>query len=209
MGQPLRPAPSRRFLALPSGVAVHAVADGCREAVLAFVAGTAGGWSPADLDAWLTRSYRPTIHVKPRAARAMRGGSMDLARPFETSMMEASELTRALLASCAGGRVPGFIAQMVELGFVVGAEDPNGAVGWVPVDDVTMTLVDRVASLLAADFLTRPNDYREVAICEECGVVSFAWTACCEHQTSARESALVRRDGAPAVWASILPPRGS
>ena len=208
MGQPLRPSPRRRFLSLPPGVAVHAVADGCREAVLVFVAGTVGGWGPADLDAWLTSSYRSTIHVVPRATRSMRGAGVDLGGAFETSIVEASGLTRALLASCGGGRAPAFIAQMVELGFVVGAEDERGAIGWVPVDDVAMTLADRVASLLAADFLTRPNDYRAVAVCEECGAVSFEWTACCEHvsEVDARESELVRRDGAPASYASIFPP---
>ena len=208
MGQPLHLSPRRRFLSLPSRIAVHGVADGCREAVLAFVAGTAGGWSPADLDGWVTNAYRPTIHVVPRAGGSQRRAIVDLGAAFETSIVEASHVVRALLASCAGGPAPAFIAQMVELGFVVGAEDDSGAIGWVPVDDATMTLVDRVASLLAADFLTRPNDFRGVAVCEECGAVSFEWTACCEHGSNLdpRESALVRRDGAPASYESIFPP---
>lgn len=208
MGLPLHLTPRRRFLSLPAPIAVHGVADGCREAVLAFLAGTAGGWSPADLDAWLRRSYRPIMHVVPRAAASMRRAVVELGAGFETSIVEASEVVRALVASCAGGRAPAFIAQMVDLGFVVGAEDDSGAIGWVPVDDATMTLVDRVASLLAADFLTRPNDFRAVAVCEECGAVSFEWTACCEHGSSLdpRESALVRRDGAPASYGSIFPP---
>ncbi len=206
MANPLRQSESRRFRRLPEGISVHGNADRCREAVLAFIAGTAGGWSHVDLDVWFVESYRPATRGLARLGQGTRTVALDGA--FELAIMDASDLVRRLLASCAGGPPPGFVAQVVDLGFVVGAQDENGAIGHVPIDDPAMSLVDRLASILAADYLTRPNDYRAVAVCEECGSVSFEWTACCEHAAAAhpRESALVRRDGAPASYASILPP---
>ncbi|CAN5903438.1 hypothetical protein BH11MYX4_BH11MYX4_54980 [soil metagenome] len=187
-------------------MSVHAIADRCRDAVLGFVSGTAGGWSRVDLDAWLAEAYGGATAALPRAPHAVEG--RELAAGFEVAIMDASDMVRTLLASCAGGRPPSFIAQVVDLGLVVGAQDENGALGHVPVERSSMTLVDRVASLLAADFLTRPNDYRCVAICEECGEVSFEWTACCEHasESDARASGVVRRGGAPVSHGSLFPP---
>lgn len=186
-------------------MSVHGIADRCREGVLGFVAGTAAGWSRVDLEAWLAAYRAATTAQPPPPCSDERA---ELEGGFETAIMEASDTVRTLLASCAGGRQPSFIAQVVDLGFVVGAQDDNGALGHVPVELASMTLVDRVASLLAADFLTRPNDYRCVAICEECGEVSFEWSACCEHASAGhpRASGVVRREGAPASFASILPP---
>ena len=206
MANPLRQSESRRFRRLPEGISVHGIADRCREAVLAFVAGTAGGWSHVDLDAWFVESYRPATRGLARLGQVTRTIALD--GGFELAIMDASDLVRRLLASCAGGPPPRFVEQVVDLGFVVGAQDDNGALGHVPIDDPSMSLVDRLASLLAADYLTRPNDYRAVAVCEDCGSVSFEWTACCEHASAAdsRQSGLVRRDGAPASQSAIFSP---
>jgi hypothetical protein len=205
MGKPLRESDPRRFLPLPAGVSVHEIADRCRRGVVEFVTGTAGGWSPVDLDL----CYRSASGSFARPSRSQ--GALALAAVeglFETSLMEAADVVRQLLASCATPRLHAFVKHAVERGFVVGAQDENGALGHVPVDVAGMTLVDRVASLLAADFLTRPNDYRSVSICEDCGGVSFEWTAC-DHEPCAdsRESGVVcRDDGASVSHAAIFPP---
>ena len=40
------------------------------------------------------------------------------------------------------------------------AHDVHGTHGFIPVDRAHMRLVDRVLALLAADYLTRPGDFR-------------------------------------------------
>lgn len=209
MGHPLRQSDRRRFRPLVNGTSVHDVADRCRRGLLEFVSGTAGGWSRVDLELWLGAPYRSASSSFPtpsgsRAAFAL----AEVEGGFETSLMVAAAVVREMVAACGGSRIPAFVQDAVERGFVVGAQDVNGALGHVPVDDASMSLVDRVASLLAADFLTRPNDYRFVSICEDCGAVSFEWTAC-DHEACAdsRESGVVRKDdGAPVSYAAIFPP---
>ena len=208
MGQPLRESRPRRFRPLAAGASVHDVADRCRRAVEDFVSGTAGGWSRTDLDLWLGAPYRSATSSFPCVPSPL--AVVDVA-VLETWLLEAAEVAREMLASCAGPRAPSFVEDAVERGFVVGVKDANGALGHVPVDDASMTLVDRVASLVAADFLTRPSDYRSVTICDDCGAVCFEWTAC-DHSScaEARESGVVRRDdGAPASYAAIFPPSGA
>lgn len=211
MGQPLHASDTRRFRSLPNGVAVHEIGDQCRRAVVDFVTGTAGGWSRVDLDLWLGAPYRSATRsfastAGSRAAVALVGAEM--VGSFETSLMDAADAVRELLASCASPRLPAFVRHAVDRGFVVGVQDVNGALGHVPVDLAGMTLVDRVASLLAADILTRPNDYQSVSICDDCGALSFDWTAC-DHDASpeSRESGVVRRAaGTPVSYAAIFPP---
>jgi hypothetical protein len=62
---------------------------------------------------------------------------------------------------------------MVEGMLVVGVHDTTGAIGYAPVRYAEMRLVDRVVSLFVADYLTRPNDYRRLVTCEECGDLAF------------------------------------
>lgn len=210
MGQ-LRESDSRRFRRLPDGSSVHEIADRCRRAVLEFVSGTAGGWSRVDLELWLGAPYRSASRSfsSPASSRPALGlVGAEVGGSFETTLMDAADVVRDLLASCANPRMPAFVQDVVERGFVVGVQDFDGALGHVPVDVAEMSLVDRVASLLAADILTRPGDYQSVSICEDCGAVSFEWTAC-DHDPSAdsRESGVVRRgDGTPVSYAAIFPP---
>jgi hypothetical protein len=211
MGQPIRESDTRRFRPLPSGLSVHDIADRCRQALIEFVTGSAGGWSRSDLEHWVGAHYHPASSAFPGTSRIRAGFALPVsavAGAFETSLMDAADAVRELLASCANPRMPAFALLAVERGFVAGAQDANGALGHVPIDVAGMTLVDRVASLLAADVLTRPSDYKSVAFCEDCRAVSFEWNAC-EHEAcvDSRESGIVRRDdGSPVSYAAIFPP---
>lgn len=124
--------------------------------------------------------------------------------------MEAVETLREMIVSCANGGQPLFVADALQLGFVVGVRDDNGVIGYAPVDAGEMHLLDRVASLLAADFLTRPRDYEGVTICDDCGAVSFAWTTCNGGTCDARRvSGVVRHEATPPPSClSILPEAG-
>jgi hypothetical protein len=130
---------------------------------------------------------------------------------LEAALLESVESLHEMLASCSGSARPAFVADALALGHVVAVTDEIGAVGYAPTNLGEMHLLDRVASLLAADFLTRPVDYRAVAICDDCGAVSFAWTPCCHHEACPVpvESGVVRHENAPPSSASILPSSAS
>jgi hypothetical protein len=49
-----------------------------------------------------------------------------------------------------------------------------------------MRLVDRVASLFIADYLTRPRDYEQLVVCGQCDEVSFKWDEVHEDGCEAR-----------------------
>jgi hypothetical protein len=219
MGTTLRESDAApRFLKLSSGASVHDIADRCREAVLDFVAGAASGWSRVDLELWLAAPYRgaTTVFGRPKGEprTVWTSASPCSSVVVEACLLQTAERLREMIASCAEGRQPAFVEEAVLSGFVAGITDENGACGYAPADVGDMNLIDRVASLLAADFLTRRNDYGTVAICEHCGAVSFAWTSCCHevcaapYESGPYESAIVRRDGAPASYPAIFPPSG-
>ena len=58
-------------------------------------------------------------------------------------------------------------------GLVAGIVDEASELGFAPVDNVRMRLVDRVRSLFVADYLTRPGDYAAFAVCEDCDGATF------------------------------------
>jgi hypothetical protein len=202
-----------RFRAITRGVSVHDVADSCREAVQKLLVGVASGWSEVDLELWLGDAYRSVTSLlgcTSGASRTTFSGRIDRSSHVlvEASLLAAGDQVREMLASCSHGPQPHFVAHAVECGFVTGATDQHGTIGFVPVDAGDMDLVERLASLIAADFLTRPNDYRSLTICEDCGHVSFECAAC-EHEIGhvPCESGVVRSDGASSSYAAIFPPR--
>jgi hypothetical protein len=201
---------STRFRTLTSGVAVHDVVDQCREAVLDLLAGVASGWHQVELDRWLDASYRSvTTHLgetsRSRTRLSANHRSSELL--VEASLLDASDVVREMLASCSSGPQPLFVVNAVECGFVAGVRDRNGALGYLPVDVGEMDLVDRLSSLIAADYLTRPNDYRSLVICADCGGISFDCASCKQGVGQvACESGVVRREEGPSSYA-IFPPR--
>ena len=59
-------------------------------------------------------------------------------------------------------------------GHVYRCQDVTGAAGWVPVAQPRMSLADRVLSLVAADYLLRPEDYETALVtCTACGRAAF------------------------------------
>ena len=116
-----------------------------------------------------------------------------------------------MLASCSGGPQPLFVTHAVECGFVAGIADRTGSIGYVPVDVGEMDIVERLMSLVAADYLTRPNDYRSLTICDDCDGVSFDWTSCVHRNGPVPcESGVVcwdEKEAACSSYAAMFPPR--
>jgi hypothetical protein len=65
------------------------------------------------------------------------------------------------------------VRKSIEEGLVAGICDESSCLGYGPVDNVGMRLVDRVRSLFVADYLTRTEDYDTFAVCEDCEVATF------------------------------------
>ena len=204
---------NRRFRPLPGGTSVHDVADRCRTAVIDFLRGVSCGWSAIDLELWLGAPYGSASCSLGRVGglsrttfTLSRGGSRAV---IEASLLEAEGIVRELLASCSeGDETPRFVSECIERGFVSGVTDRNGAIGYVPVDAGEMCLVDRLASLIAADFLTRRADYRTLTLCGECGTISFE--SACNHgdeQHVPYESGVVSRVPSASARATIVPPK--
>ena len=180
------PAPTRL---LPLGVHVADVAESCRYGALAFLNGVLAAWGKPELAAWLggpyrnvTRFAREALDVESTGKVSLPGlpGASPCARklaPYaiERVMREShAEVTSTLrtLAEPDGGVSFAFHA----LGGVLVSrcKDECGDFGWIPVAPTRMRLADRVLSLLAVDYLARPESYEEaLAICSTCRVIAF------------------------------------
>jgi hypothetical protein len=84
-------------------------------------------------------------------------------------------LIEMLGTCCREWRTFDFPRRAVESGLVVNVQDELTVTGYIPTSHASMRLFDRVASLFIADYLTRPRDYDDLALCDECGEISFAW----------------------------------
>jgi len=165
---------------LPSGVRVNDVADSCRYGALAFLNGVLAAWGKRELAAWLSGPYRDVTRFAREgldlSARREASGRRKIS-PYaiERVMKESHEEILATLRSLAlpdGGVSFAFAALGGAL--VTRCVDDEGEIGWVPVSPMRMRLADRVLSLVAVDYLARPEDYEEaLAICSTCHVVAF------------------------------------
>lgn len=168
------------ILTLPEDVGSIALANACRESALAFL-NEAERWGKAELAMWLMGPYAQlTRHV----AGVARGSGeyvrhAPMLREIDARMVErvvrsAREEVLEVLARAGdadGGAA--FAFAMLAAGFVARCEDKTQRPGWVPTADARR-LADRVLSLFAADYLTRPGDYEtELSICGHCKTVEF------------------------------------
>lgn len=176
-----------RFRMLPRGSAVHEIADRARAAGFLFVSSSRWGWGKRDLANWLVHDYRPAVleaSARPRS---------------EVSSAKADETSATKLVASARRRVvemltdaatawngDDFARESIENGLVIGVSDDVGGLGYAPVHQGRMRLVDRVASLFIADFLTRPRDYEQLVVCGQCDEVSFKWDEIHEDGCEAR-----------------------
>jgi len=170
--------------ALPQGVHVEDVADKCRYGALAFLNGVTTAWGKAELAAWLSGPYRDVTRFAREALdlAAVRNESIRKkisAYAIERVMREAHEdvlvMLRTLTAPDGG---VGFAFSALGGALVSRCRDDFGESGWIPVSPMRMRLADRVLSLVAVDYLARPEDYEsDLAICATCKVVAFDRTA--------------------------------
>src|SRR5205807_2543900 len=144
---------------------------------IVFARGTTGGWGPRELASWLVDQYEPATAATrtlvrrtrlPPGHRGVDGGALE--RVVLDTRARIFEMLPRCTEAWAG---ESFAREMVDGMLVIGVHDTTGAIGYAPVRYAEMRLVDRVVSLFVADYLTRPHDYRALALCEECGDVAF------------------------------------
>ena len=168
------------------------VVDACRSAALGFVAG-ARDWDKREIAEWLTSQYRPLVigmtqsayKLTPaygtlKAVGSRRVEDEDLRDVVCSAQSEVLDMLRTIVErpSLATGRF------LIASGLVTRCMDDRGMVGWVPVARARMRLAERVMSLFAADFLTRPWDYEEdFVVCEASGTAHFGALPCCERRS--------------------------
>lgn len=169
------------ILTLPDQTGSMAIANACRATALAFL-NESLHWGKAELAMWLMGPYgQLTQYVLPLARRQSgeRVRSVPLMREIDARMVErvvktAHEEVMTTLAQMSDAEgSASFAFTMLSAGFVARCEDRGQVAGWVPTSDARR-LADRVLSLLAADYLTRPHDYEDdLSVCHICNVVEF------------------------------------
>lgn len=169
------------ILTLPEQTASMAVADACRVTALAFL-NESRHWGKAELAMWLMGPYSQlTQYVSPFTRR--RNGDaprpVPLLREIDARMVERvirsahEEVVATLDATSDLEGSASFAFTMLASGFVARCEDRGQVAGWVPTTDARR-LADRVLSLLAVDYLSRPADYENALfVCAHCKTVDF------------------------------------
>lgn len=176
-----------RFRLLPRGMNVLDVADRARAAGFVFVSSSRWGWGKRDLANWLVHDYRPAVlsaPARPRTeANAASTDETSATRLVAVARRRVVEMLSEATTAWAG---TDFASESIENGLVIGVSDDAGTIGYAPTHDARMRLVDRVASLFIADFLTRPRDYEQLVVCSSCDEVSFKWDEIHEDGCEAR-----------------------
>jgi hypothetical protein len=182
------------------GATPFELADACREAVIEFLNGVlVEGWGPSHLAAWLRGPYRTITRRGAALVASLERGpqvSAALVRWIENEdrdrvLREAANETLETLRSASDpSEGASFACAVIAEGLVIPCSTSWGTETWLPVATPRMRLVERVRSLIAADYLLRPEDYEVcLAICGRCEAVSFDPVAksrgvCRSHATS-------------------------
>ena len=154
------------LLSLPQIANVTAVAFACRVTAQTFLE-QGGRWGKEQLGAWLMGPYATLTRLTSIEAPCVAVPTSvptvlpDLDEPTIRRLIANARLTvTETIADVRHARAgASFSLNMFSKGFVAAFEDGQRAVGWLPTNHAS-TLTDRVLSLVAADYLTRPEDYR-------------------------------------------------
>ncbi len=171
---PMSPSPPF-VLALPAGARVSAFAEGCRAAALDFVNRVAPSGDKTVLADWLRGPYRAHVVVLARS-RTRRIGAASVVPDALARLLGRARLEVGLGLMRVRDAVDGvgFGYSALAAGHVYRCQDAEGTAGWVPVAQPRMRLAERVLSLVAADYLLRPETYEaSLVTCSACGRAFF------------------------------------
>jgi len=176
-----------RFRSLPEGTTVLDVADRARAAGFMYVSASRWGWGRRDLANWLVHDYRPAVlDASVRLGSEASSARTDEARATKLVASARRRVVEMLGDAVAAWKGSDFARESIDNGLVIGVSDNVGSIGYAPLHQGRMRLVDRVASLFIADYLTRPRDYEQLVVCGQCDEVSFKWDEVHEDGCEAR-----------------------
>lgn len=167
------------ILTLPRQTDAIAMAEMCREASVEFL-NEGKRWGKPELAMWLMGPYAQCT----RYLGGERHKSGQMARPVLLSEIDVRMVERVIGAAHEqviselrkmrdDESSASFTFTMLANGFVARCQDDMGVSGFVPTSK-PVRLADRVLSLVAADYLTRPAEYdMEMSVCELCNCVDF------------------------------------
>jgi hypothetical protein len=166
--------PTPLVLALPARARVATFADGCRAAAFDFVNRVSLQRDKASLAQWLSGPYRSHVVMLARS-RTQRMGAASVVPGALERLMDRTrlEVGVGLLRARDAEDSVSFGFHALSAGLVYRCQDSRGEQGWVPVAHPRMRLAERVLSLVAADFLLRPELYAGLYTCEACGKVDI------------------------------------
>jgi hypothetical protein len=168
------------ILTLPEQTGSMAIANACRTTALAFLSESLY-WGKAELAMWLMGPYGQLTQYVSSFSRRRNGEvrTAPLMREIDARMVDrviraAHDEVMATLARMSDAEsAASFAFTMLSSGFVARCEDRGQVAGWVPTSDARR-LADRVLSLLAADYLSRPGHYEhDLSVCRVCKTVDF------------------------------------
>jgi hypothetical protein len=162
-------------LALSARARVRSFADGCRIAALDFVNRVAPSGDKAVLADWLRGPYRAHVVVLARSHTRRLTPASVMPGTLERLLAQTRlDVGVGLLRARDAEDGVSFAYSALAAGHVYRCQDVEGAQGWVPVAHPRMRLADRVLSLVAADYLLRPEDYdKALYTCANCGLMEF------------------------------------
>jgi len=154
--------------------------EACRSAALEILNGIARGFRKEELATWLDGAYREATrhthcagvshdrHTVGSEVRSIPSQAIEelLARVHE----DVLEALRSLRQPDAG---VAFAFSALGGGLVVRYLDERGEAVWLPTASMRMRLVDRILSLIAADYLARGDDYTRLSVCARCKHLAF------------------------------------
>jgi hypothetical protein len=144
---------------LPAETSVPSVAAACRSAFLSFVR-QSGKWGKRELAEWLTSHYAKAMCLEELAPSERRPSQSVQPDALQWLMRKARvEVIRGAEELLEHGADAPFLSRLAAHRYVVPVRDTAGVEGFAPTTTSAMTFADRVLSLLAADFLTWPQQY--------------------------------------------------
>lgn len=169
------------ILTLPEQLDALSVAEACRVTALAFL-NESQHWGKAELAMWLMGPYGQLTQYTSPSARRPNGESprpAPMMREIDARMVDRviqnayEEVMSTLRDLRESEPSTSFAFTMLAAGFVSRCEDRGHRAGWVPTTEARR-LADRILSLLAVDFLTRPGDYEtDFSVCSQCKAIEF------------------------------------
>ena len=186
------PRPAKALFVMKDHDRILTVADACRRAASKILGEDTSRWGSSELAAWRTGPYHEATHRGPKRGTVCHE---DFERLTTAEVQERLHCARSFVAArveMAWDNTRQAFASAIEDGLVIRARDVSGQGGFLPAVEAGVPLGDRVLSLVIADYLTRPQDYRHsLRVCAECeGALLDESCACPRHASSGVRFAL-------------------